>query len=79
MLGTNHRLSLFNMARIFIWIKETKQRIIEFYIGYMINPILNITKEFREQVNKSMNTTFGEITKSHNRTTLAKNDTRVLA
>ena len=34
----------------------------EFTIGYMINPGLNINKTFREQVEKVMYTTFGEIT-----------------
>ena len=45
----------------------------------MINPTLNINKAFREQVNKCMKTTFGAITKPYIKTTLAKNNTRVLA
>ena len=48
LLGENHRLPLFHMAKLFIWVDETKQRINEFTIGYMINPNLNINKTFRE-------------------------------
>ena len=40
----------------------------------MNNPKLNINKSFREQVNKCMKTTFGEITQPHIKTTLAKNN-----
>ena len=43
----------------------------------MINPNFNINKAFREQVDKSMNTTFGPITQTHIRSTLTKNKTRV--
>ena len=46
LLGDNHRLPLFYMDKRFIWINETKQRIIEFTIGYMINPGLNVNKTF---------------------------------
>ena len=62
LLGTNHRQHLFHMAKSFIYIKETKEPINEFSIGYIINPTLNIKKTFREKLNKCMNTTFGEIT-----------------
>ena len=44
----------------------------------MINPKLNIYKAFREQVFKCINNTFGPITKTYIRATLAKNTTRVL-
>ena len=46
------------MAKTIIWLEETKKRINEFLIGYMINPTFTINKEFREQVNKCMKTTF---------------------
>ena len=78
LLGTNHCLPLFHMATGFICLEETKERITDFSIGYMINPKLNIKKAFIEQVNKGMNTTFGEITQPHIRSTLEKNKTRVL-
>ena len=42
MLETNHRLPLSHMAKSYIWLEETNQRINEFYIGYMINPNLNM-------------------------------------
>ena len=61
LLGTNHRLPLFNMAKSFIWLEETKERIHEFSIVYMFNPKLNINKAFIEKVNKCMNTISGEI------------------
>ena len=53
------------MAKNYIWLEEKKERINEFSIGYMINPNFNINKPFREQVDKSMNTTFGPITQPH--------------
>ena len=61
LLRTNHCLPLFHMAKTFIWIEETKERINEFLIGYVINLTFNINKSFREQVNKCMKTTFGAI------------------
>ena len=59
LLGVNHHLPLFHMAKHFIWINETKKRINEFTVGYMINPGLNVNKAFREQVEKCLYTTFG--------------------
>ena len=78
-MGENNRLPLFNMAKRFIWINETKQRINELTIGCIINPGLNVNKAFREQGKKFMNTTFGEITQPFIKATLAKNNTSVLA
>ena len=46
LLGVNHHLHLFHMAKNFIWINETKKRINEFTIGYMINLGLNINRSF---------------------------------
>ena len=69
LLGNNHCLPLFHMAINFIWIEETKELINGFYIGYMINPKLNINKSFIEEVNKCMDTKFGEIAQPHIRTT----------
>ena len=50
MLGTNHHLPLSNMAKTFIWLEETNQRINKFSIGYMMNPNFHKSKAFREQV-----------------------------
>ena len=47
LLGTNHRIPLFHMAKIFICLEETKERINELSIEYMLNPILNISKALR--------------------------------
>ena len=47
LLGENHRLTLFHMAKRFIWINEEKKCINEFKTGYMINPGLNVNKAFR--------------------------------
>ena len=79
LLGANHRLHLLHMAKRFIWIEETKERINKFTIGYMINPTLKINKAFIEQVNKCMKTTFGARTQPHIKITLAKKKTRLLA
>ena len=50
LLGANHCLPLIHMAKHFISINETKQRINEVTTGYMINKGLNVNKAFREQV-----------------------------
>ena len=52
LLGAYNRLPLLHMAKIYIWFEETKERINEFLIRYMINPTLNINKSFKDQVNK---------------------------
>ena len=44
LLGSNHLLSLFHMAKSFICLEEEKERINEFSIGYMINKNFNIKK-----------------------------------
>ena len=50
------------MAKSFIWINETSERINEFAIGYMINPTLHVNKSFKERVEKYMNNKFGLLT-----------------
>ena len=72
LLGGNHCLPLFNVAKRFIFLNETKQRINEFKIGYMINTDLNINKALIEQVEKLMKTKFGAITQSFIRATFVK-------
>ena len=79
LLGANHHIILLHMAKCFIWLEEKKERINEFYIGYMINPSLHVNKAFRYQVEKCLNTTFGELTQYFIKATLSKNNTRVLA
>ena len=39
----------------------------KFAIGYMINPVLNVNKAFRDQVQKYIYTTFFEITQPFNK------------
>ena len=70
----NHHPPLLHMARSFIWLEETKERINKFSIGYMINTTLSIKKSFIEQVNKCMKTTFCAITQPHIKTTLEKKE-----
>ena len=60
------------MARGYIWLEETKERIAEFSIGYMINPNLNINKALKQQVTKFMKTKFGAITQPYISKILAK-------
>ena len=50
------------MDKRFIWIEETGERINECDIGFIINPSFHVKTEFKEQVFKNMNTTFGELT-----------------
>ena len=72
LLGDNHCLSLLHMDKHFVWISKTKKRINEFDIGYIINPILRVNKAFGYQVEKFMNTTFGELTPLFIKATLSK-------
>ena len=72
LLGDNHHLPLLHRAKYFIWIEETGKRINEIDIGYMINPSFHVNKAFRDQVEKSMNTTFGELTQPFTKATLSK-------
>ena len=53
------------MAKSYIWLEETKERINDFSIGYLINPALNITKTFKNQATKCMKTIFGAINQPH--------------
>ena len=46
MLGTNNCLPLSHIAKSYIWIEETNQRINELSIGYMMNPNFNKHKGF---------------------------------
>ena len=79
MLGTNHLLPLSHMAKSYIWLEAKKQRINEFYIGYMMNPNLSMNKAFREQVKVCMITVFSTSTMTHISKILLKPNTRVLA
>ena len=63
---------------MFIWINETKKRINEFNIGYMMNPGFNVNKTFIEQMKKCMFTTFGAIAQPFIKSTLLKKKTIVL-
>ena len=60
------------MAKVFIWLNETKTIINEYTIVYINNPGVNVNKSFRKQVEKFMKTTFGEITQTFIRATLFK-------
>ena len=66
------------MAKSYIWLKETKERINEFSIGYTINPTLSIDKAFKEQLTKCTKNTFGAMTQPRISKILPKK-TRVLA
>ena len=79
LLGTNHCLPLSHMAKSYIWLEETNQRINEFSIGYTMNPNLSMNKAFKEKVKVCMKTTFSASTMTHISTILLKPNTRVLA
>ena len=70
LVGSNHHLPLLHMDERFIFLEEIGERINDFKIGYMINPCLYVGKDFIDQVEKCINTTFGSITqpllKPHN-------------
>ena len=79
MLGNIHRLPLSHMAKSYIWLKVTNQRINDFSIGYMMNPNLIINKYFKQQARKCMKKTFGTTTQQHINKVLSKKYTGVLA
>ena len=62
-----------------IWIEETNQRINEFAFSYMLNPILNKKKAFKDRVKACLGNTFSADTNKHNNKTLMNIYTRVLA
>ena len=78
LLGNSYCLPLLHMAKSYIWLEETNQRINEFSIGYMINPNLSMKKYFREQVKVCMRITFSTSTMTHISKILLKPNTRVL-
>ena len=59
LLGTNRRMPLLHISKRYIWIEEKNQRIDEFSIGYMMNPILHHKKAFKQQVKGCFKNTFG--------------------
>ena len=67
------------MAKSYICLDETNQRIHEFSIGYMMNPNLNIQKYFRDQVKVCLKNTVSTSTMTHINKLLLKPNTRVLA
>ena len=77
LLGTNHHLTISRMAKSYIWLEETNQRINQFSIGYMMNPNLSINKAFKYQLKICMETTFGAMTQQHISKILSKTNTRV--
>ena len=72
LLGDNHSILLLQMAKRFIWLKETGERINEFEIGYMINPYLHVDKAFIDQGEKCMNNTFDALIQRFIKTILYK-------
>ena len=79
LLGTNHRLPLSYMAKSYIYLEEKKQHINDFYIGYTMNPNLNLNKAFREQVKLSLKQIYSTSTMTQISKILLKKNTRVLA
>ena len=67
------------MYERFICINGIKYHINEFKIGYIIDPGFNVKKSFIEQVQKCIYTTFGEITQTIVKSTLAKKNKILLA
>ena len=67
------------MAKSYICLEETNQRINEFSIGYMMNPNLHNNKVFREQVKVCLKNIFGPYTNTQIGKILLKNNTIVLA
>ena len=78
LLGENHCLPLFHMAKCFIWLNKTNQCINQFTIEYMINPGFIVNKTFREQIGKCIYTTIGEIPQPFIKAIFLKKNTMLL-
>ena len=65
MVGADCHMPLLHMSKSYIWLEETNQRINEFSIGYMMNPILYKNRDFKDQVKVCFKHTFGPDTTSH--------------
>ena len=65
LLGTNCRRPLLYMAKSYIWLEETNERINQLSIGYMINPNLHKNKSFKEQMKGCLKNTFVPSTNIH--------------
>ena len=74
MLGDNCRMPLLHMSKSYIWLEETNQRINEFSIGYMMNPTLYRSRDFKDQVKVCLKHTFGPDTNYHISRTLHFNE-----
>ena len=79
LLGDNHHLLLLHMAKRFIWIEETGERINKFEIGYIINISLYVNKTFRYQMEKCMITKFSALTQIFIKTKSSKTNTSFLS
>ena len=65
LLGINRHMPLLHIAKSYIWLEETNQRINELSIEYMMNPNLHKKKYFKEQVKGCFKNTFGPSTNIH--------------
>ena len=65
LLGTNCPRPLLHRSKSYIWLKESNQRINEFYIGYMMNPNFHKNKALKYQVKGFLENTFGPSTNIH--------------
>ena len=73
-LGANCRILLIHMSNRIIYIEETKQCINAFSFAYMLNPHLNMNKDFKDQVKTCLSNTFGADTNRHiNKTPMKPN------
>ena len=79
LLRANHRLYLLHMAKSFLYLHETNDHINEFDIVYIINPTLHVNKAFKDQAEKCMNNTFGNVTQPFIENITTKKNTCVLA
>ena len=50
------------MSKNFVYLHNKAKHIIEFEIGYMVDPTLYVNEDFKEWVEKCTNDTFGTIT-----------------
>ena len=67
------------MARSFLYPNKTNEHINDFEIGYMTNAPFHINKDFKDQVEKYVNNTFGNVTEPFIQNVTTKNDTRNLS
>ena len=79
LLSVYHRLHLSNMENKTAMNEKGEKTIYQFQVGFMLNPVLNIKKAFKEKSEINMEKYFSGTTMTPVRKVLKKRNTRVIS